>query len=113
MSTKVPKRSRVRKEALGQPSIEYIEWVDSCSPNGAHSVWSSPESMACVVDAPVMCVSVGWVFSESKVSVGLASSVSPLGVLGSLQDLEGTSEVSGVIVIPKVAIVRRVAIPTP
>lgn len=71
-----------------------IKWIDSCSPSA--SVWTRIENLKGY--SPEVAKSVGYVIGEDKTCITIAAHVS-----------EGGS-VSGVMCIPKVAIIKRVTL---
>jgi len=66
-----------------------VEWLDSCSPVRK---WQDPDAMKTYTVA--QCRSVGWIISESKERIVLASSVAP-------------DEVGEVTAIPRSCVVKR------
>jgi hypothetical protein len=50
--------------------IVLVEWIDSYCVQG----WHSPEELP---DRPVSCVSVGYIYQDNDVGIGLVASVAP------------------------------------
>lgn len=69
--------------------VERIEWTDSWSPRG----WQDPDGLD---TSPCICVSVGFVLRETESHVYVAAHV-----------VEGEASAIGTVVIPKVAITKR------
>ena len=70
--------------------LVYVRWIDSAAPSD--SSWHKVEDLSL---EPLACDTVGYLVSETKTGVSIASSVMENGLL------------YGVITIPKVAVLKR------